>query len=146
MAGRTNVMADKALGLYKGITAHPVSQMWVTLFTTNPSIDHGTSHAAVEWGPPRKRIFPDSGAGSPSWGAIFDYSTTVRAIQNSGSVSWTSIALTVSPSTMVGVGYFDAATGGSLLTWYPIPLADQFTKLDGQDVVIAPTGLKILED
>lgn len=146
MAGRTNVMADPALGLYKGLPAQPVDQMWVTLFTTNPTVDHGTSHGAVEWGPPRKRIFPDSGAGSPSWGAIFDYSPTVRAIQNSGSISWLSITLTVSPSTMIGIGYFDAATGGNLLTWYPIPLADRITKSDGQDVVIMPGGAKILGD
>jgi hypothetical protein len=136
-------MADKALELYKGQNAEAVDQTWVSLFTTNPTVDHATSHGAVEWGPARIRVHPDSGSGSPSWSAIFDYSTEKRAFDNVGSIIWSSISLTVSPSTIVGIGVFGAETGGDLLTWQPIPADEQFSREDGGSVVLKPGAVTI---
>jgi hypothetical protein len=136
-------MSDKALGLYKGQGATPVAGTWVTLFTTNPTVDAPTSNGAVEWGPARVRVFTDSGAGSPSWSAISDLSPTVRQISNVGSIQWSSLVLTVSPSTIVGVGVYDAATSGNLLTWQPIPEDEQFSREDGESVVLKTGAVKI---
>lgn len=144
MAGRTNVMADKALGLYKGVQAQPPTGTWVTLFTTNPVIDHATDHEAVEWGPARVRVYVDSGAGSPSWSAISDLTPTVRQISNVGSIQWTSIVLDVSPSTIIGIGVFDAATGGNLLTWEEIE--EPFEREDDGSVVFSGGTVKITGD
>jgi hypothetical protein len=113
-------MADKNLNLYKGIAASPVSQTWLTLFTTNPTADHPTAHGAVEWGPPRVRVYPNSGAGFPHWGDPYDVTAQKRGIQVNGNVTWASIVLTVSPSTVLSAGIYDAASGGNLLDWYPL--------------------------
>jgi len=144
VAGRTSLMADKALNLYKGLSATPVSATWVTLFTTNPSSDHPTAHAAVEWGPPRVRVFPNSGAGSPHWGDPEDFTQQIRMIRNVGSISWGSITLTVSPSILVGVGVFDAASGGNLLTWDVISPVRTVT--DGESHTIGTQDFKIKGD
>lgn len=122
-------MADRALRLYKAETPTPVGQTWVSLFTTNPTTDTPTSNGAVEWGPPRIRVFPNAGAGTPSWSEPQDSDDPlVREIVNVGSVQWATITLTVSPNSVIGVGVYDAATAGNLLTWAAItplvPVAD----------------------
>lgn len=113
-------MADKNLNLYRGMVASPPSQTWVSLFTTNPTADHPTAHGGVEWGPARVRVYPDSGSGFPYWGAPSDLSPTVRQIVVQGSIGWSAITLTVTPSTVVGVGVFEAVSGGDLLDWWPL--------------------------
>lgn len=144
MSGRTQLMADKALNLYKDLTPTSIPQTWVTLFTTSPTADHPTSHGAVEWGPSRIRVFPNSGAGSPFWSDPFDDTVFIRAIQNSGSIIWNSITLTVSPSVVLSIGVFDAQTTGNLLTWDL--LTDPITVTDGEDRTFGTGTLKIRGD
>jgi len=139
-------MADKSLNLYRGLAAVPPAGTWVTLFTTNPTQDHPTDHSAVEWGPPRVRVYPNTGAGAPFWSAPADLTIFERSISNLGALQWLTIALTVSPSAMIGVGVFDAATGGNLLTWYPLDAIDVFTRADGETVVFGTNTVSITAD
>lgn len=144
MAGRTAFMADKALSLYKGLQASPASATWCGLFTTNPTADHPTAHGGVEWGPARVRVFPNSGAGSPYWSDPADEDSFIRYITNVGSVLWSSITLTTSPSTVRGVGVWDAQTSGRLLTWYQ--LVEEIIVADGEDRLFGSGTLKIRGD
>ena len=141
MAGRTSLVADRALKLYKGIDAASFSATWVSVFTTPPSADLPVAHGAFEWGPPRIRVFPDSGAGSPHWGDPVDDTVFVRKISNVGSLQWLSITLTVSPSTVLSFGIFDAATGGNLLTWGTLDAS--LIVADAQDIVLATGTVQI---
>jgi len=146
MAGRTELMADKALNLYRGFSASPVVATYVTLFTTNPVRDHPTLHSAVEWGPARVLVYPTGLAGAPYWSAPEDDDPEqrIRSISNVGSVLWSSITLTTSPSTIVGVGVFDALTSGNLLTWDVINPSVVVT--DGESHTFGTRELKIKGD
>jgi|DEB0MinimDraft_6_1074348.scaffolds.fasta_scaffold00629_8 hypothetical protein len=135
-------MADKALNLYRAETATPV-ETWVTLFTTNPTADHPTAHGAIEWGPGRVRVYPNSSLGSPHWSEPADFTNRVRVIRNVGSVLWSNVALTVSPATVIGVGVFDAETNGNLLTWDEI---DPHVVSDGESRTIGTAELLIKGD
>lgn len=143
MAGRTSLMSDKGLNLYRGQSASPPTEMWVGLFTTRPTADAplAANHGGIEWGPARVRIYPDSGSGSPFWDAPQDESATVRVIKNGGSLVWLSITLTTSPSTVVAWGLFDASTGDNLLTWGD--LTESKVVADGEDHVIGTGDLSI---
>lgn len=119
MAGRTTLQADASLNRYRNIAAPAVAQTWATLFTSNPAVDapDAATHLAVEWGPARVRIFPDSGSGSPYWSEPQSFSDQVRQIVNQGGVGWTAVTLTTSPALVVGFGIYDQQTDGNLLTW-----------------------------
>ena len=143
MAGRTTIVADKCLRLFRNETPTPFAETWVSLFTTNPTDDHPTAHGAVGWGPGRVRVFPDSGSGSPYWTEPEDSSSepaTKRVIRNVGSLNWDSITLTTTPSTIVGIGIYDDETAGNLLEWDTIT-----SKIvaDGEDHSIGTAALEI---
>lgn len=144
MVGRTSLAADKDLNLLRAVAASPFDQTWVSLFTTNPTADHPTLHGAVEWGPPRIRVFPNSAAGSPHWSEPSDLTAFVRYIGNVGSLVWSSITLSSSPGTVIGVGVFDSSTGGNLLTWNV--LDQNVAVADGENHVFGTNDLKITGD
>lgn len=136
-------MADKALNLYRALQATPVDT-YVSLFTTLPTADHPTAHGAVEWGPARVRVYPNSLAGSPYWSAPSELTDFVRYIYNVGSISWSSVTLTTSPSTVLGAGVFDALTDGNLLTWYT--LTEDVIVTDGANHTFGTADFKIKGD
>lgn len=144
MAGRTSLMADKALNLYNGQTPTPPTETWVGLFTTAPTVDHPTAHLGVEWGAGRGRVYPNGDPGSPNWTLPTDFDSARRFIQNSGSIVFSSITLTTSPSTVVAFGVWDASAGGNLLTWDL--LTSSVTVLDGEDRAFGTGDLKIRGD
>lgn len=144
MAGRTQITADRALELYKGTDAAGFSATWVDLFFTAPTADTATSNGSVAWGGGRRRVFPNSGAGSPYWSDPADDTSSVRFIRNVGSLQWLSITVTGGSGIVVAFGIYDASTGGNLLTWGT--LAEQVAVADGQDFVIGTGAMKIKGD
>jgi len=122
MAGLTNQGTDNVLGLMKG-TTWPSTGCWgaapantyVGLFTTNPTSDACTTNGSVEvsGGAYARQAIASSG-----WSAISTGSGTVRQISNSGAVTFPTP--TANWGTVVGVGIFDASSGGNLLWWASI--------------------------
>lgn len=143
MAGRTSVQADLGLNLYRGQVASPLTEMWISLFTTSPTADKplAVDHGGIEWGPGRVRIYPDSGSGTPYWLPPEDESDTLRFIRNAGSLIWLSVTLTTSPSTVLSWGLFDAETDGNLRTWGM--LEESVVVADGENHTIGTGDLKI---
>lgn len=144
MAGRTTLMADKALNLYNGLAPTPPAETWVGIFISNPTVDHPTAHGGVEWGAGRVRVYPSSSALSPRWTEPADFDDQRRFIQNAGSIVYSSIALTTSPSTVLAFGVFDASVGGNLLTWDELQTSLEVA--NGEDRAFGTGDLKIRGD
>lgn len=97
---------------FAGATA-PTTE-YVALFTTNPTADDGTGAVEPSTGSyARVAITASSG-----WSSISGSGTSPHQISNSGVVTFPTP--TGSWGTIIGVGIYDASSGGNLLYWNSI--------------------------
>lgn len=102
MANLSTYLSDKLLDHAMGSTAYTMPTTYLALFTTNPTMPAGTGGTEVS-------------GGSYARVAIASDWAAASAESKSNNVTISFAAATANWGTVVGVGIFDALTGGNLL-------------------------------
>ncbi len=121
-AGITNQGQENMLNLLKNVTwpssgawGAALTEVWVGLFTTNPTSNAATSNGSTEVS---GNAYARQGITSGSWTGPTASGTSYQ-LTNTNVITFP----TPTPSgwgTIIGVGIFDASTSGNLLMWNSI--------------------------
>lgn len=142
MAGKTYYQSDRVLNLFLGSTVTGAAATYANLFVTNPT---GDGQDGTEWLAGRVRVQQGFHATEPFWSSP-QSEGNLRYVDNVRTVSWTmgAVGVYTANETVVGVGVWDASTGGNLLYWEAFDVSKTLSATE--EIAFGTGALKVRED
>jgi hypothetical protein len=140
MAGKSIYQSDRVLSLLLGTTVTGSPSTYVNLFTVNPP---GAGLSGTEWSMSRVQVAQTDPGTGPYWSGAPESFGNYRYISNQRTISWTTTAGYDDTQIIVGIGVWDAATGGNLLYWESFEINK--TLAVDEEIALGTGALKVRE-